>query len=188
MLDTLSNPQESNHLVYLAVAILAIFLSGIFFGITYFLMDSVQTKMAEVNCDLPNNAFYEDCQDWFEQTIYKILNLKSFLITFSYIFIFALVLGLLVMGYRSGTSPIMTGVVLVITIVFTYLGILISNLYRTMLLNPMVYEMMLPFTIYNKIMLNFPWFVGFVGLLSVFLSIANFQKARTNSPVSDLDY
>lgn len=188
MLEALENPQGQNNLSYLAIAILAIFLSGIFFGITYFMMNNVQTKMMEVNCELPNNAFYDDCQEWFDQTVYKILNLKSFLIVFSYIFIFALVLGLLVMGYRSGTSPIMTGVLFVITIVFTYAGILISNVYRQLLTNPIMYEMMQPFTIYNKIMLNFPWFVGFIGLLSVFLSIANFQKARTNTPVSDLDY
>jgi len=44
------------------------------------------------------------------------------------------------------------------------------------------------FVIYNKMMLNFPIVIGIISILSIMLSVTNFQKARVNTSSSDLDY
>ena len=184
----LDNLQNKNSIVILVISIAAIFLSGLFFGVTYLLMDSVQEGFEANDCVISNNAYVDSCQDLWSIALYPILGMKNILVWFSYFFIFALVLGLLVLCYRSGTSPALMGVVLVSTIVVTYIGIEMSNIYRMMLNNPTFFEMMVNFTIYNKIMLNFPWFVAFVGLASMGLGMVNLQRSRVNTSDSDLDY
>lgn len=186
MLDSL-NINNKSAVMFLALGMLLIFISGIFLGITYFSLSAVETSLQGVDCTLPGNT-YTTCQDWFQDTIYKLFALKPLLITFSYLFIFSLVIGMLLLGYKNGENPVMIGVIFVLTIVLTYVGIEISNVYRQILTNEIFYEIMLPFTIYNKIMLNFPFFIAFVGIISLGFSIVNYQKARVNTPVSDLDY
>lgn len=184
------DPKGKGPIVLMALSIIAIFVSGLFFGVSYFVINTVHTSLQEVNCDLPAETGYADCQEWFADTIYNLLNLKGILITFSYIFTFVLVLGMLIVGYNVGGNPVYMGIYFVAVLILTYGGILMSNLYRTFLESSIVYEIMQPFTIYNKIMLNFPWFVGIVGLLSVGLSIVNYQRAKVNepNPTSVLDY
>lgn len=186
MLDNL-DINKKGAIIFLVLGLLLIFLSGIFLGITYYTVGAIQTGFEGVDCDLPGTT-YTTCQSWFEDTIYKLFALKPLLITFSYLFIFSLVIGMLLLGYKNGENPVIIGVIFVITIIFTYLGIEISNVYRELLTNSTFYDMMIPFTIYNKIMLNFPWFVAFVGIASLTLSIVNFQRARVNTPTSDLNY
>lgn len=188
MFEMLDNPGEKNAITLLAIVIIAIFLSGIFFGLTYFVMDNIQTQLLTVDCDLGNNVYYSTCQEWFEGTLYKVLDLKTLLISFSYIFIFTLVIGMLILGYKSGKNPVLIGVLFLVSIVTTYGGILIGNLYRSLLDNPLMYEILTPFTIYNKIMLNFPWFVGILSLISIALSIVNYQRSQINTSFSDLNY
>lgn len=178
---------NKNAISFLIISIFAIFLSGIFLAVVYFGVSTFQTGLESVTCELPGTS-YGDCQTWFGDTIYKLLNLKPLIIIFSYLFIFSLVLGMVLLGYKKGENPVMIGVIFVLTSVFTYFGIEIANIYRGMLTNEYFYSIMTPFTIYNKIMLNFPWFVAFVGLASLTLSIVNYQRARVNSSTSDLDY
>lgn len=186
MLESLS-PRNKNAIVFMVVAMFAIFLSGIFLAITYFSVSTFQTGLEGVTCELPGTT-YGDCQTWFGDTIYRLLNLKPIIIIFSYLFIFSLVFGMVLLGYKNGENPVMIGVIFLLSSIFTYVGLEISNIYRTMLTNEYFYSIMTPFTIYNKIMLNFPWFIAFVGLASLALSIVNYQRARVNTPQSDLDY
>lgn len=188
MFDILDNLSEKGGMTIIVVSIFAIFLSGILFGSVYLIMDKAQTGLASSDCVIEGNAYVSSCQDLWDMSFNKFLDLKSILIWVSYFFIFSLVLGLVMLGYSSGKNPAMLGVILVITVVTTYFGIEIANMYRTMLNNAAFFDMMLPFQIYNKIMLNFPWFVAFVGMFSMILGIVNFQKARINSQTSDLDY
>lgn len=183
------DPKNKNAIVLMALSIFAIFLSGLFFGFTFYIASTVQEKLEEVNCTLPGTG-YATCQEWFEDTFYNLLNLKGALITFSYIFIFVLVLGMLIVGYNVGGKPIYMGIYFVAVLVLTYGALEISNVYRTFLENEIVYDIMQPFTIYNKIMINFPWFIGFVGLLSVGMSIVNYQRVKVNepNPTTILDY
>lgn len=184
------NPQGKSPIELLSLSIIAIFISGLFFGGIYYVLTTVQTGLESVSCTLPAQTGYATCQEWFTATIYQLFNLKWMIIPASYIFIFVLILGMLIVGYQIGGKPIYMGLYFVAVIVLTYGGILISNVYRTLLENDIVYNIMQPFTIYNKIMLNFPWFVGISGLLSIGLSIVNYQRAKVNEPdpVSVLDY
>lgn len=188
MFEALDDIGTKGTLTVMLISIMVIFMSGLFFAGTYFLMDTVQTKFLDVDCDIPNNLYVDNCQELFDLSINPFLDLKDILIWFSYFFIFALVIAMLLLGYKSGKNPVMIGVLLLITIVFTYLGIEMSNIYRTLLENPFMYSILQPFTIYNKIMLNFPWFIGFLGLLSMALSIVNYQRTSINTPTSDLNY
>jgi len=141
---------ENRGAVMLILAsIITIFLSGLFFAGLYFMMGTVQSGLEGVNCDLPGTS-YGTCQAWFDDTIYKVLNLKSILITWSFIFIFALSLGLLVVGYKAGTNPIYIGVLFLVILGLTYLGIMVSNVYRGLINSPLIYDIMQPFTVYNK--------------------------------------
>lgn len=184
------SPKNKTPIVLMALSIIAIFLSGLFFSFSYYVLDQVQDKLEDVECQLPAYIDYADCQEWFEDTLYRILNLKDVLITFSYIFIFVLTLGMLIIGYHVGGKPIYMGLYFIAVIVLTYGAILISNVHRTFLENATVYDILQPFTIYNKIMLNFPWFVGFIGLISVGMSIVNYQRVKVNepNPQTILDY
>jgi len=181
-----NNIQNKGGLVAIVLSILAIFLSGIFFGGTYYIFETVETALEGVDCVITDNVYFDTCQDWFSMSIYPFLGLKSIIVWFSYFFIFALVIGMIVMSYKSGKSPALMGVLILSTFVLAYFGIELSNVYRTLLDNALFYEMMSPFNIYNKIMLNFPWFIGIIGLLTSGISIVNYRKVKPNQ--GDLDY
>jgi hypothetical protein len=181
-----NNIQSKGGMIAIVLSIIAIFFSGIFFGGTYYLFDTLDDSLHGIDCTIENNAYFNTCQDWFDMAIYPFLGLRDIIIWFSYFFIFALVLGMFVMSYKSGRSPAMMPVLILTTILFAYLGIELSNAYRTMLENPLFFSMMTPFNIYNKIILNFPWFIGVIGLITSGISIVNYQKVKPNS--GDLDY
>jgi len=181
-----NNIQSKGGMIAIILSILAIFFSGIFFGGTYFLFDNLNDSLEGINCTITDNVYFDSCQEWFEFSIYPFLSLRSIIIWFSYFFIFGLVIGMFVLSYKSGKSPAMMPVLILTTILLSYMGIELSNVYRTMLENPLFFEMMAPFNIYNKIILNFPWFIGVIGLITSGISIVNFQKVKPNS--GDLDY
>lgn len=188
MFDTLDNIKQYGSIGIIIISILMIFVSGIFFGITYYLMDVTETALESTDCVIENNVYVDNCQELWALSVYPFLALRNILIWFSYFFIFALALGMLIAGYQSGKSPVLLGLLIVFVIVLTYLGIEISNVYRTMLEVDVFNSMMIPFVVYNKIMLYFPWFVFFTGILSVMLSIVNFQKTYINKGSDALNY
>jgi len=188
MFEALDNIRQYGALTLTIISIIAIFLSGIFFGVTYLVMDITQDAFEANDCLIPNNVYVSTCQDLWELSVYPFLELREILIWFSFFFMFALVLGMLVMGYQSGKSPVLLGLLIVFVIVLTYAGIEISNIYRTMLEVEAFRDMMIPFTVYNKIMLNFPWFTFFVGIMSTLLSIVNFQRTKVNYSKDELDF
>jgi|GEM_PF-1602351 len=180
--------KKSGSLTVIILSILSIFASGIFFAIIYFLMGTVQTQFQNTNCDIPNNIYVSSCQELWALSIYPFLSMKGILIWFSYFFIFANVLGLLIIGYRSGKSPALLGLLFVFLIAIVYGSIEISNMYRTMLEIDAFRNMLVDFVVYNKIMLYFPWFTFIVGLLSILLAVVNYQKVKTNLTTEELDY
>jgi hypothetical protein len=165
-----------------------IFLSGIFFGILYKVMDVTQIALESTNCVIENNTLVASCQELWNMSIYPFLALKDMLIWFSFFFIFALVFSMLITGYKSGKSPWMMGLLVTYVAVLTYFGIELSNMYRTMLSNEVFRFMMVDFTVYNKIMLNFPWFCFFIGLFSIMLALVNYQKSNNNKDRGENDY
>lgn len=180
MFEALDDIKKYGSITLVIISLLAIFVSGIFFGITYYVMDVTETAFQANDCVIQDNVYVGSCQDLWDLSVYPFLALREILVWFSFFFIFSLVLGMMIVGYQSGKSPALLGLLIVFVLVITYLGIEISNIYRTMLENDLFRVMMTDFTVYNKIMLNFPWFAFFVGLLSVMLSVVNYQKVFVN--------
>lgn len=190
MLDMLDNIKKYGALSLVIISLLAIFVSGIFFAITYFIMDTTEDAFKANDCAIHNNVYFDNCQDMWDLSVYPFLALRELLVWFSFFFIFAMVLGMLIVGYQSGKSPVLLGLLIVFVIVITYMGVEISNIYRTMLEVNVFRNMMVEFTVYNMVMLYFPWFSFFVGLMSVLLSVVNYQKTRVNKTKSmdELNY
>jgi len=185
------NPNEivsKGGIFLLIISFVFIAASGIFFGVTYFMMDNVNTAFLSANCDIANNSIVSNCQELWELSLYPFLALKEVLIWVSFISIFALFAGLLVFGYQSGTRPTMLGFLVIVEILFTYGSLHIANVYRTFIENDIIRGMLSDFTVYNKIMLNFPWFVFIVSLFSLALGVVNWQRTNINTSANTLDY
>jgi len=188
MFEALDDLKKHGIFLAILISIGFIFISGIYFGIIYFVMDTTQSNFESMDCVIENNTLVGSCQDLWSISLYPFLALKEILIWLSFFFIFGLVIALLILGYYSGKSPVLMGMMIVFIGGITYLGVEISNIYRTMLENDVFRTMMIKFTVYNKIMLNFPWFCFFVGLFAVILSIVNFQRTIVNTDTGALDY
>ncbi len=99
--------------------------------------------------------------------------------------IFGAVFGLFFMGFRTKKHPSLLVVHILVSIILGYLSIEIANIYRTMLEIPVVTEILLPFGIYNKIMLFFPQFMffviflsGLIGFMGIFRSAGQFSQGN----------
>lgn len=180
MFEALDDIKKYGSITLVIVSILFIFISGIFFGGLYFVMEITEDAFQSTDCVIQDNIYVGSCQDLWSLSVYPFLALREILVWFSFFFIFALVLGMLIVGYQSGKSPVLLGMLVVFIMVITYIGIELSNIYRTMLEVDLFRTMMLSFTVYNKVMLYFPWFTFSVGVLSVMLSIVNYQKVNVN--------
>ena len=172
----------------LVVAFIFIATSGLFFAGVYFLMDNVNTAFLTADCTIENNSIVSDCQGVWEISLYPFLALKEILTWGSFICIFALVAGLLVFGYQSGTRPTLLGLLVIVEIIFTYGSLHIANIYGTLIENSVIRGMLSDFTVYNKIMLNFPWFVFIISLFSLALGVVNWQRTNINNSANTLDY
>lgn len=188
MLEGLDNLKQYGAIGAILISIFAILISGLFFGSAYYVLDQVETAFENTDCVIENNVFVENCQDLWDLSIYPFLALRELLVWISFFFIFALVISILVLGYQSGNNPVLMGVLITLTAVISYMGIEGSNIYRTLLENEMFRNMMVEFTVYNKIMLYFPWFIFIVTLFAVMMGIVNWQRTKTNSLQGDLDY
>lgn len=175
------NSQSKNSVIMIAMSMLLIFMSGIFFGITYFAMSATEAAFLANDCVINNNVYVDSCQELWEWTLLPFLELKYILIYASYFFIFGQVFAMLVIGYRSGQSPAMAGFLILVISFFTYASINLSNIYRRMLDVAAFNSIMLPFTVYNRIILYYPWFIFIISLSSIMLAIVNWQRTKVNS-------
>lgn len=179
---------ERSPIMFLLFGLVLIAVSGIAFGMIYYVMDTTETAFQNTHCEIHNNAFFDTCQDAWSLAIYPFFVLKDVLVYFSLFLIMILVLGMLLVGYNSGTKPYMLGVLLLIQIAFTYGSIWLANIYRQLLENEVIRNSLIHFGVYNKIMLNFPWFVFVISLFSLSIGIVNWQRIRRNTKEGDLDY
>jgi hypothetical protein len=188
MFESFEEYKDRGIVTVILLSVISVAISGLWFGFLYFTLDSVHTAFLSTDCVIENNTLVSSCQELFALALYPFLMLKDILVWVSFFFIFALVLGMLALGYRSGKSPVLMGYMAVIVIAMSYLSIHIANVYRDLLANEVFRDMMVEFTVYNQIMLNFPWFVFIVTLMATFLGIANFQKSSVNKDTDDLNY
>jgi len=186
MFESFEDYKEAGMVTVVFLSVISIAISGLWFGFLYFTLDSVHTAFLTTDCVIENNTLVSSCQELFAISLYPFLLLKDLLIWVSFFFIFALVIGMLVLGYRSGQSPVLMGYLLGIVVAMSYLGIHISNIYRSLMDNPIFREMMIEFTVYNRIMMYFPWFVFIITLMAVMLGIVNYQKSAINRDTEDM--
>jgi hypothetical protein len=183
------NPGSTkSSLMLVIIGIVMISISGLFFAGIYFFMDVTQDALLSQDCTIPGNVFFNDCQGMWEMVVYPFLNLKSVLVYLSFFSIFILTMGMLLMGYQSGSNPKFLGVLVLAEIIITYGAIEISNIYRTLLENAIIRDAMIPFGVYNNIMLYFPWFVFIISLFALSLGIVNWQRTPVNKASEELDY
>lgn len=186
MFDT-ENITRKGSIMLIAMSMLMIFMSGIFFGITYFALEATETAFLGNDCVISNNVYVDSCMELWEWIVLPFLALRYILVYASYFFIFGQVFAMLIVGYRSGKSPAMAGFLIMVISFFTYASILISNIYRRMLGVAAFNSIMTPFTVYNKILLYYPWFIFILSLSSIMLAIVNWQRTRVNS-IDDQNY
>jgi len=188
MFESFEEYRDQGIVMVILLSVISIAVSGLWFGFLYFTLDSVNDAFLSVDCVIENNTLVSSCQELFSLALYPFLALKDVFVWVSFFFIFALVIGMLVLGYRSGKSPVLMGYLVVIVMAMTYLAIHISNIYRELLVNDVFRSMMVEFGVYNQIMMNFPWFVFIVTLMAALLGIVNYQKSAVNKETDDLDY
>lgn len=174
--------------ILIITGIILIAISGLFFSGIYFFMNTIQDSLLETNCEISGNVFFSDCQGMWELAVYPFLNLKSVLVYLSFFSIFILTIGMLLIGYKSGTTPSLLGVLVILEILIVYGSIHISNIYRTFLENEIIRNAMIPFDVYNTFMLYFPWFVFIISLFSIALGIVNWQRTPINKNEEELNY
>lgn len=184
--DYFNSAKGSVIMVITGLVLIAI--SGLFFSGLYFFMNTMQTSLLATNCNISNNVFFSDCQGMWTMAVYPFLNLKSILVYLSFFSIFILIVGMLLLGYKSGTSPGLLGVLVLIEVMITYMSIHVANIYRTLLENEMIRNAMIPFGFYNTIMLYFPWFAFIISLFALILGIVNWQKSPVNNDTEELNY
>lgn len=168
--------------------LIMIAISGLLFSGMYFFMDTIQDSLLATNCTIEGNVFFDSCQGMFALAVYPFLNLKAVLVYLSFFSIFILTIGMLLIGYQSGTRHSLMGVLVLLEIVIVYGAIEIANIYRTLLDNTIIQSAMIPFGVYNTVMLYFPWFVFIISLFSIALGIVNWQKSPVNRVSEELDY
>lgn len=172
--------------VYNTVAVFGIFLSGIFMSISYYILAAIEAAFLKVNCLIPNNVYFDNCQEWFALSIYPALELRYILIFANYFYIFGIVIGLFYIGFKTKKHPSLFVVHMFLSIVFGYLAIEISNVYRTLLQNPLMYEILTPFPIYNKVMIYFPQFIFFIVFLSGIIGLMGIFKGKFNEGIDEI--
>lgn len=175
-------------MMLIVTGLIMIAISGLVFAGIYFFMDTLQTSLLSTSCTIEGNVFFNDCQGMFTMIVYPFLNLKTIFVYLSYFSIFILTIGMLLIGYQSGTKHSLLGVLILVEIVMVYGAIEISNIYRTLLDNSIIRDAMIPFSLYNTLMLYFPWFVFIISLFSISLGVVNWQRSPVNTAVAELDY
>jgi len=171
-------------MVNIAVMFL-ITISGLLMALTYFIMETIETSFKSVDCLIPQNIYFTTCQEWFDMALYPVLELRSIFVFANYFFIFGIVFGLFFMGFRTKKHPALLVVHILSSIIIGYLAIEIGNIYRLLISNEIIYNMMIPFAIYNKIMLYLPQFMffviflsGIIGFMGVFKSAGQFKQGN----------
>ncbi len=168
------------------IATFGIFLSGLLMAVSFFVLSAIETAFRNVNCLIPNNLYVSTCQEWFAISIYPALNLRFILIWASYFYIFGIVLGLFYLGFRTKKHPSLFVVHMILSIIFGYLAIEIANVYRSLLQNELMFEILTPFVIYNKVMLNFPQFMFFVIFISGLIGFMGLIKGKFNEGIEEI--
>lgn len=172
--------------ILLIIFLVAVLVGGLLAGIVYYQMSLLDTTLQTINFDIPRetnltNAYnITDLQGILGATVYPLLGLRTSLPYLTYFMVFAFIIALAMTAYVSSKNGIFFVVHLLITIVITYFSILLSNTYITLLENSFINQMMIGFTIYNKLMIYLPQVIFFTSLVFGAIAFINLMKPQSN--------
>lgn len=177
-----------SNLIILVIFLVVISTAGLVAGLLYFDMNVMQTTLLSIDFPIPieNNATavannMTSFQDIMKVVAYPLLGLKDSLPYLTYFMVFGFIIALGMTAYLSSKNPLFFVLHLLFTILMTYFCIIISNMYIGLMSNAFINAMMLPFTIYNKLMFYLPQIVFFTSLLFGVISFINLIKPQNAS-------
>jgi hypothetical protein len=178
---------EFSNMILLVTFLVIISVIGILAGIIYFDMNTIQSVLYTIDFKIPmeiNSSAVSmnltTFQDILGVVAYPILGLKDTLPYLTYFMVFGLIIAMGVTAYLSSRNPLFFILHLLFTLVITYFCFILSNSYATLLAQPFINQMMLPFTIYNKLMLYLPQIVFFTSMVFGAIAFINLIKPQSN--------
>ena len=184
-----------SNLILLVVFLIIVSVSGLIAGVIYFDMSIMKTTLETVDFPLPimDNSSASAInmthfQDILRTVAYPILDLKNALPMLTYFMVFGFIIALGLIAYLSSKTPIFFVLHILFTIVMTYFCILISNMYVGLMSDPFINSLMLPFTIYNKLMFFLPQVLFFTSILFGAISFISVMKPSTNYSQTGINY
>lgn len=182
------------NMIILIIFLVIVSVAGLLAGMIYYDMNIIDSTLRTVNFNIPienpaqANETLTDFQDVLGMVVYPILGLKSSLPYLTYFLVFALIIGLGVTAYLTAKNPVFFVLHLLFTIVITYFSIILSNMYIKLMSNVFINQMMLNFTIYNKLMFYLPQILFFTSLLFGVIAFINLMKPSSNANQPNLNY
>jgi len=187
--------QMFSNFTILIIFLVVISVVGLIAGILYYDMNIMQSTLATVNFQIPiedNSSIgvhnVTDFQDILGVVVYPILGLKDSLPFLTYFLVFGFIIAMAVTAYVSSKNPVFFILHILFTFLVTYFCIIISNTYKELLSNPFINQLMIQFTIYNKLMLYLPQVVFFSSLVFGAIAFINIIKPQTNYSQTGLNY
>lgn len=190
-----TNSAIFSNLIILIIFLVVVSAGGLLGGIIYFGINTLEVNLKTVDFVIPmenNQTAVElnmtNFQDIMELVIYPFLDLKSALPVLTYFMVFAFIIALGMTAYLSSKNAIFFILHLLFTILITYFCIILSNTYITLMSNPFINELMINFTIYNKLMFFLPQVVFFTSLIFGAISFINLIKPQSAGTTGQIQY
>lgn len=183
-----------DNLIMLVIFLVVISVGGLLAGMVYYSVNTLDSTLHTINFALPiqenstANGNLTDFQDILGLVVYPILELRDALPYLTYFMVFAFIIALGMTAYLSSKNPIFFVLHLLFTVLITYFCIILSNIYKTMMMQPFLNSMMLQFTIYNKLMFYLPQIVFLTSLVFGVISFINIIKPQSPDVGGTLQY
>jgi len=179
-------------LVFFLVIVSAV---GIFGGLVYFGMNTLEVTLKTVDFVIPTEdnttavaLNMSTFQDILGVVVYPFLGLRDSLPYLTYFLVFSFIIALGFSAYLTSKNPIFFVLHLLFTILITYFSFLLSNMYIGLLADPFINALMINFTIYNKLMIYLPQIIFFVSLVFGAIAFINIMKPQNKYSSTDINY
>lgn len=184
-----------SNMILLIIFLVAITTVGIFAGVIYYDMGLIDDVLHTVDFPIPLENNYTGTisnltsfQDILSITIYPLLGLKSSLPMLAYFLVFAFIIAMGLSAYLSSKNPIFFILHLLFLFLITYFSLILSNTYIQLMENPFMNQMMVNFTIYNKLMFYLPQIIFFTGLLFGVIAFISLMKPQSSTNPGGVSY
>ena len=184
-----------NNLTILVIFLVVVSVAGLLAGIVYYDMNIVETTLKTIDFALPIQqnstglaSNMTHFQDIMKIVVYPFLDLKDSLPYLTYFMVFGFIIALGMTAYLSSKNPVFFVLHILFLFLMSYFCIIISNMYIGLMSNPFINNMMINFTIYNKLMFYLPQIVFFTGLLFGTIAFINLIKPQTPGTTGSVQY